>query len=244
MNSWQLLLSILAVCTLPSAFAAEKNTRIEAIAYVASPNSNQINGNVTFIQNACGENVHVRVYVTGLTPGKHGFHVHEKGDLTNGCLSTGGHFNPDKMDHGGPRDEVRHVGDLGNIEANADGVVDTTFSDHLISLTGPRTIIGRGLVIHDNVDDLGKTTHPDSKKTGNAGGRAACGVIGVNQYMSSNAEQLCASSPLQNNQPTFFVPHDKPQDQVIYPLLSSGYPYHYPYPTTYHYPQPHPYYYR
>ena len=63
--------------------------------------------------------------------------------------------------------------------------------------------------------------------------------------MSSNAEQLCSSSSsLQNNQPTFFVPHDKPQDQVIYPLLSSGYPYHYPYPTTYHYPQPHPYYYR
>lgn len=84
-----------------------------------------------------------------------------------------------QMDHGGPGDEVRHVGDLGNIEANANGVVDTTFTDHLISLTGPRTIIGRGLVIHDMVDDLGKTTHPDSKKTGNAGGRAACGVIGV-----------------------------------------------------------------
>ncbi|XP_023301605.2 extracellular superoxide dismutase [Cu-Zn] isoform X2 [Lucilia cuprina] len=178
MNSCHLLTTILAVCAV-SALAAEKNTRIEAIAYVSSPNSNQVNGNVTFIQNACGENVHVRVFITGLTPGKHGFHVHEKGDLTNGCLSMGGHFNPDKMDHGGPGDEVRHVGDLGNIEANENGVVDTTFTDHLISLTGPRTIIGRGLVIHDNVDDLGKTTHPDSKKTGNAGGRAACGVIGV-----------------------------------------------------------------
>ncbi|XP_065367713.1 extracellular superoxide dismutase [Cu-Zn] isoform X2 [Calliphora vicina] len=178
MNSWHLSLTILTVCTV-SALAAEKNSHIEAIAYVASPNSNQVNGNVTFTQNACGENVHVRVIITGLTPGKHGFHVHEKGDLTNGCLSMGGHFNPDKMDHGGPSDEVRHVGDLGNIEANADGVVDTTFTDHLISLTGPRTIIGRGLVIHDMIDDLGKTTHPDSKKTGNAGGRAACGVIGV-----------------------------------------------------------------
>uniref|UniRef100_T1PE99 Superoxide dismutase [Cu-Zn] n=1 Tax=Musca domestica TaxID=7370 RepID=T1PE99_MUSDO len=151
---------------------------MEAIAYVTGPSGAV--GNVTFIQNACGENVHVRVYISGLTPGKHGFHVHEKGDLSNGCASLGGHFNPDKMDHGGPRDEVRHVGDLGNIEANANGVVDTTFTDHLISLTGPRTILGRGLVIHDNVDDLGKTTHPDSKKTGNAGGRAACGVIGVN----------------------------------------------------------------
>uniref|UniRef100_A0A0N9E6H4 Superoxide dismutase [Cu-Zn] n=1 Tax=Delia antiqua TaxID=265456 RepID=A0A0N9E6H4_9MUSC len=179
MNFLHLSITILAVCAV-STLAAEKNTRIEAIAYVKSQGSDQVSGNVTFIQNACGENVHVRVYITGLTPGKHGFHVHEKGDLTNGCLSMGGHFNPDKMDHGGPHDEVRHVGDLGNIEANANGVVDTTFTDHLISLTGPRTIIGRGLVIHDNIDDLGKTTHPDSKKTGNAGGRAACGVIGVN----------------------------------------------------------------
>ncbi|XP_073813293.1 superoxide dismutase 3 isoform X2 [Musca autumnalis] len=177
MNTWQLLITLMAI-TAVSAKSAEKNTRMEAIAYVTGPSGAV--GNVTFIQNACGENVHVRVYISGLTPGKHGFHVHEKGDLSNGCASLGGHFNPDKMDHGGPRDEVRHVGDLGNIEANANGVVDTTFTDHLISLTGPRTILGRGLVIHDNVDDLGKTTHPDSKKTGNAGGRAACGVIGVN----------------------------------------------------------------
>uniref|UniRef100_H9T849 Superoxide dismutase [Cu-Zn] n=1 Tax=Musca domestica TaxID=7370 RepID=H9T849_MUSDO len=150
---------------------------MEAIAYVTGP---VVVGNVTFIQNACGENVHVHVSPACLTPGKHGFHVHEKGDLSNGCASLGGHFNPDKMDHGGPRDEVRHVGDLGNIEANANGVVDTTFTDHLISLTGKRTIVERGLVVHEEIDDLGKTCHPNSKKTGDAGGRLACGVIGVN----------------------------------------------------------------
>lgn len=176
---------------------------MEAIAYIIGPASSvggghAVTGNVSFVQNACGENVHVRVYIGGLTPGKHGFHVHEKGDLSNGCASMAGHYNPEKvrisnfylcklknifpfkqLQHGGPNDEIRHVGDLGNVEANEDGVVDTTFTDHLISLTGPRTIIGRGLVVHELVDDLGKTTHPDSRKTGNAGGRIGCGVIGV-----------------------------------------------------------------
>ncbi|XP_075165409.1 superoxide dismutase 3 isoform X1 [Haematobia irritans] len=255
MNSWQLFVTLLSIVAV-SAKSADKNTRMEAIAYVTGPSG--ATGNVTFIQNACGENVHVRVYISGLTPGKHGFHVHEKGDLSNGCLSLGGHFNPDKMDHGGPSDEVRHVGDLGNIDANANGVVDTTFSDHLISLTGPRTIIGRGLVIHDNIDDLGKTTHPDSKKTGNAGGRAACGVIGVNpnypplSCSSSLSQQSSAqpSQPHSSYEPTFYVPHDKPKDHVVYPLLSSsypyshlGYPYPYHYPQPYHYQSPHPYYY-
>ena len=67
---------------------------MEAIAYISGP---QVKGNVTFSQNGCGENVYIQVYITGLTPGKHGFHVHEKGDLTNGCTSTGGHCNPDKV---------------------------------------------------------------------------------------------------------------------------------------------------
>uniref|UniRef100_A0A1A9WP47 Superoxide dismutase [Cu-Zn] n=1 Tax=Glossina brevipalpis TaxID=37001 RepID=A0A1A9WP47_9MUSC len=162
-----------------------KSSKIEAVAFLTGPANSKNNniipsGNVTFTQNACGENVHVRVYLTGIVPGKHGFHVHEKGDLTNGCTSMGAHYNPEKLNHGGRTDEIRHVGDLGNLEANELGIVDTTFTDHLISLTGPRTIIGRGLVVHETIDDLGKGNHPDSKKTGNSGGRVACGVIGVN----------------------------------------------------------------
>ncbi|XP_054736926.1 extracellular superoxide dismutase [Cu-Zn] isoform X1 [Anastrepha obliqua] len=176
MHSHYALLATLALCAV-GALADQKSATMEAIAYMEGPT---VKGNVTFMQNGCSENVHVHVYLTGLAPGKHGFHVHEKGDLTNGCTSTGGHFNPDKMDHGAPGDEVRHVGDLGNVEAAANGIVDTTFTDHLISLTGKRTIIGRGLVVHELTDDLGKGNHPDSKKTGNAGGRLACGVIGVN----------------------------------------------------------------
>jgi superoxide dismutase, Cu-Zn family len=93
--------------------------------------------------------------------------------------STGGHYNPDKLKHGAREDSVRHVGDLGNVVADESGVVSTSYSDNVITLFGSRSIIGRAIVVHAAEDDLGRTDHPDSHKTGNAGGRAACGVIGV-----------------------------------------------------------------
>ncbi|XWS52967.1 hypothetical protein CRYUN_Cryun11dG0117400 [Craigia yunnanensis] len=79
----------------------------------------KVEGVVTLTQEDDGPTT-VNVRLTGLTPGLHGFHLHEYGDTTNGCMSTGAHFNPKKMTHGAPEDEVRHAGDLGNIIANAD----------------------------------------------------------------------------------------------------------------------------
>lgn len=84
-----------------------------------------------------------------------------------------------KLDHGAPNDQVRHIGDLGNVRANEQGIAETKFSDQVINLSGPRSIIGRAVVVHSGVDDFGRSNNPDSKKTGNAGGRAACGVIGI-----------------------------------------------------------------
>lgn len=138
-----------------------------------------VTGNVTISQPSCTEPVFIEINAVGLTPGKHGFHIHEKGDLTDGCASTGGHYNPDKVSHGAPNDQVRHVGDLGNIVADENGIAKTSYSDTVVSLYGARSVIGRAIVIHAEVDDLGKTNHPDSLKTGNAGGRVACGVIGI-----------------------------------------------------------------
>lgn len=106
-----------------------------------------------------------------MAPGLHGFHVHEFGDNTNGCMSAGPHFNPNGQEHGGPTDSVRHAGDLGNVQAGANGVATVNISDKQISLVGDNSIIGRTLVVHADQDDLGKGGHELSKTTGNAGAR-------------------------------------------------------------------------
>ncbi|KAL9243942.1 hypothetical protein vseg_017773 [Gypsophila vaccaria] len=137
-----------------------------------------VEGVVTLTQEDDGPTT-VNVRLTGLTPGKHGFHLHEYGDTTNGCISTGAHFNPNKLTHGAPEDEVRHAGDLGNIVANTDGVAEATIVDSQILLSGPNSVVGRALVVHELEDDLGKGGHELSLTTGNAGGRLACGVVGL-----------------------------------------------------------------
>lgn len=140
--------------------------------------TSNVEGVVTLTQDDAGPTT-VNVRVTGLTPGPHGFHLHEYGDTTNGCISTGPHFNPSKLTHGAPEDKVRHAGDLGNIIANSDGVAEATIVDNQIPLTGPNAVIGRALVVHELEDDLGKGGHELSLSTGNAGGRLACGVLGL-----------------------------------------------------------------
>jgi len=136
-----------------------------------------VTGVVKFVQPAGGKTI-VNATIKGLTAGKHGFHVHEFGNLTEGCKTAGAHFNPEKKTHGGPSDEERHVGDMGNVVS--DGKSDTVlvYEDALISLTGPNSIIGRAVVTHADEDDLGRGGYDDSKTTGHAGARVACGVIG------------------------------------------------------------------
>ncbi|XP_020680246.1 superoxide dismutase [Cu-Zn], chloroplastic [Dendrobium catenatum] len=140
--------------------------------------SSKVEGVVTLVQEDDGPTT-VNVRVTGLTPGSHGFHLHEFGDTTNGCISTGAHFNPNSLTHGAPEDEVRHAGDLGNIVANDEGIAEATIVDNQIPLEGPNSVVGRAFVVHELEDDLGKGGHELSLTTGNAGGRLACGVVGL-----------------------------------------------------------------
>ena len=99
--------------------------------------------------------------------------------MTEGCKTAGPHYNPFNKTHGGPLDEERHVGDLGNLDAKEDGVAHYEWDDHLIHLHGEFSVIGRSCVCHADEDDLGRGGHELSKTTGNAGARLACGVIGL-----------------------------------------------------------------
>tara|TARA_B100000214_G_scaffold375264_1_gene360881 strand:+ start:2323 stop:2835 length:513 start_codon:yes stop_codon:yes gene_type:complete len=110
-----------------------------------------------------------------ISPGLHGLHVHEFGDLSNGCESTCSHYNPYNLEHGGARGKNRHQGDFGNVEANEDGICSTS----KIVDVNLDEIIGRALILHEDEDDLGKQSNKQSKITGNAGKKIACGVIGI-----------------------------------------------------------------
>jgi len=142
----------------------------------------RVNGTLELVQDSDTAPVRITGTVYNLTPsGNHGFHVHESGDIRgdNPCGSTGGHFNPQGKTHGAPSDPERHVGDLGNIVADSSGTTAIDITDAEISLTGPNSIVGRAFVVHEKMDDLGKGGDEGSLKTGNAGGRIACGIIGT-----------------------------------------------------------------
>jgi Cu-Zn family superoxide dismutase len=137
-----------------------------------------INGTVHFTQSP-RNTVKIDVNINGLSKNAmHGFHVHQYGDLTDGCTSMCAHYNPFDKTHGGPFMENRHVGDLGNLYTDKDGVANYTFYDNVIQLEGAYSIIGRGLIIHENPDDCGQGMNKESLITGNAGKRIACAVIG------------------------------------------------------------------
>ena len=155
----------------PSLLAQEKPVT-KAIAVLQPTKGNSVQGAVTFTKVADG--VRVEANVTGLTPGKHGFHVHQFGDLSSADGSAaGGHFNPAGHQHAGPDAENRHAGDMGNIEADASGAGKLAYTDKQLQLDGANSILGRGVVVHAKEDDL------KSQPSGEAGPRVAVGVIGA-----------------------------------------------------------------
>ena len=164
-----LLAATAALLLAPYAHAQDAT---KAIAVLSSASGSKVTGTVTFTK--AGDDLNVVADVTGLTPGKHGFHVHEFGDCSApDASSAGGHFNPAKHQHGDRAVTDRHIGDLGNLEADASGKAHLEWSDKMMKLSGEGSILGRAVIVHEKEDDL------KSQPVGNAGGRLACGVIGA-----------------------------------------------------------------
>jgi Cu-Zn family superoxide dismutase len=154
----------------PTAALAQEPTK--AIAVLHPTKNSDVHGIVTFTKS--GEEIKIVADVTGLTPGKHGFHVHVYGDCSSpDGNAAGGHFNPTNNPHAGHDAAQRHEGDLGNLEADTSGKAHLELTDSMMTMSGEKSIIGRSVIVHEKEDDL------KSQPVGNAGGRLACGVIGI-----------------------------------------------------------------
>jgi len=167
-----IFLSLTAITAQAQAPEEKSSVPLKAVAVLHPTQGNNVSGTITFTEVADGVQVHAEV--TGLTPGKHGFHVHEFGDCTAAdASSAGAHFNPTKQPHAAPDATARHVGDMGNIEADTSDAAKLDYLDHNMSLANDeRSIIGRSVVVHAKADDL------KSQPAGDSGARVACGVIG------------------------------------------------------------------
>lgn len=163
--------TLVAAAILVAGCATTATPGPSAIARLEPTKGNTANGTVTFTRK--GDKVVLDAKVAGLTPGSHGFHIHEKGDCTSGDgMSAGGHFNPRGKPHAAPTTMDRHTGDMPMLVADAAGNATLVVELDLITIgSGENDIVGRGLIVHKDPDDF--ATQP----TGNSGARVACGVI-------------------------------------------------------------------
>ena len=154
---------------------------IEAVAVFER--SRALKGYVTLKETSKGTTI--TAHVDGLKPNReYAWHIHEAGDLrvptgkSKPCDGACAHYNPHNKNHGGPRSRDRHVGDLGNIKTDSNGSSRSSVTLSSVKLHGKYSVIGRSIVIHIKADDMGKGGTEESLKTGSAGARIACGVIG------------------------------------------------------------------
>jgi superoxide dismutase, Cu-Zn family len=172
LRSTSLLAALLATLGLAACTSTAPPPKATASAKLEATKGNTANGTVRFDQ--YDGKVVVTGEVSGLKPGgEHGFHVHDKGDCSSGDgMSTGGHFNPTTKPHGAHGMSEHHTGDLPSLKADAYGVAKFSFESRSIAVgEGATNVVGRGLIVHRDPDDL--KTQP----TGNSGPRVACAVI-------------------------------------------------------------------
>ncbi|MBL8013566.1 MAG: superoxide dismutase family protein [Candidatus Omnitrophica bacterium] len=155
----------------------------------ATDGSSSLSGLIKFEEKPGG--LQVQAEVENAPAGKHGFHIHEKGDCSDMGKAAGGHFNPHTMQHGfTPKDGLQHahVGDMGNIEVGSDGKGKLSVVLPGVHLTGQDpSVAGLAVILHEKPDDF-------SQPTGNAGGRIGCGVISLEDESTVTAANNAASS--------------------------------------------------
>lgn len=163
MNSAKLFL--LAGCALAAASCSTSKSY-----EILAKSDTKTSGTAKFTQS--GNEVVMDLEVSNLTPGIHAVHIHEKGDCSApDAASAGGHWNPSNMDHGKWGGNTFHMGDIGNLVADANGKAKLTFKTDkwcLDCVEESKNIMGKGLIIHDGKDDF------QTQPTGNAGGRVGC----------------------------------------------------------------------
>lgn len=165
------MLGMRTQAALEQTHAASSVKKAEAQLIATTKTDSKVKGTIWFEKTSKG--MHVHGEITGLTPGEHGFHVHEYGVWNEDGMASGGHFNPTGAPHASLSSEKRHVGDMGNVKADENGKAIVDLEDDEMSFEGPTCILGRGLVVHEKADDL------KSQPAGNAGGRLAVAIIGV-----------------------------------------------------------------
>ncbi len=166
-------LTLLAMISMACGSAPSSQTQPPLTVTLRNPYSGVV-GNATFSSDPAG--VKVSVQVKGLTPGKHGIHIHMTGKCEGfDFASAGGHFNPNNKQHGMQNPQGAHAGDMPNLEVGADGSGTYVYINKQVTFgSGPNSLFqlgGTALVIHAGEDD--EKTDP----AGNSGARVACGVL-------------------------------------------------------------------
>ena len=159
----------LAVATGGASLAKDKDAP-EAVANLESRSDSKAVGTASFSMK--NGKVHMKVEMTGLTPGPHAIHLHDKGDCSApDAASAGGHWNPTEQPHGKSDAPRHHAGDLPSLRADASGTVKFSVEASAFRVgSGPNDVIGKGLIVHRDPDDY-------SQPSGNSGPRLACAVI-------------------------------------------------------------------
>ena len=134
-----------------------------------------VSGLINFYQENETSEVEIKGTIFGASK-IHGFHIHENPVTDGNCSNVGNDYNPLNLIHGGPKDTVRHIGDLGNIK-QVGNQININMTDKIISLYNNFTIIGKSCVIHLREDDFGTKNDNESKENGSSGIITACGVV-------------------------------------------------------------------